>query len=186
MKKKEASIKYSFSKIYDFLCDFAHLFVTLFAIISMSLIFRTYVCQFVEVHGSSMYPTLIGYEEGKNQKGDILLVSKIPYMTGTPERFDIVVFPIEESDLFLIKRIVGLPGENILIKDGLIYIDGILLEENYGYEKICDAGLASDVIHIGKDEYFVLGDNRNNSMDSRCEEVGLVKKSEFLGKVITK
>ena len=83
-----------------------------------------------------------------------------------------------------IKRVIGRPGETVRIdKDGHIYVNDELLEENYGKEVIEDPGIAEDGITLGKDEYFVLGDNRNNSSDSRDPDVGAVSKSQIKGKV---
>ncbi len=103
-----------------------------------------------------------------------------------PERFDIIVFPFKyKEDTFYIKRIIGLPGETVQIdEEGKIYIDGEILEENYGREIIQSntIGIAGEPILLGEDEYFVLGDNRNNSMDSRTEVVGNIKREEIIGR----
>ena len=116
--------------------------------------------------------------------GDNLIVDKISYRLHDPERFDVVVFPYQyEEDTYYIKRIIGLPGEIVYIDgSGNIYINDVLLEEGYGTETILNAGLASSVIILGADEYFVLGDNRNNSTDSRFEAVGNIKGDDIVGK----
>jgi len=136
----------------------------------------TYVGQRVEVIGSSMYPTL--------ENKDHMLVDKLSYRIKSPERFDIIVFPYKlEKNTHYIKRIIGMPGETVYIdEDGNIYIDGELLEESYGREVIQNQGLAYQPIVLGDDEYFVLGDNRNNSMDSRDPNVGNIKRSEITGR----
>ena len=96
-----------------------------------------------------------------------------------------MVFLEDPSDkTYYIKRIIGLPGETVQIIGENIYINGELLEEDYGYEPILRAGRAANKITLGEDEYFVMGDNRNNSKDSRREEVGNVKRSQFMGKAI--
>lgn len=138
----------------------------------------TFVGQRTEVSGDSMYNTL--------EDGDNLWIDKLSYRFKDPERFDIVVFPYHGSDVFYIKRIIGLPGETIRIdEEGNIYIDGEVLEEDYGYETIIPSmiGRADEEITLGEDEYFVMGDNRNDSKDSRFEEVGNIHREEFEGKV---
>ena len=120
--------------------------------------------------------------ENTLHNGDNLIVDKLSYRFHDPDRFDIIVFPQEDGRYF-IKRIIGLPGENVQIdEDGFIYINGEKLMESYGKEVMRDPGLAKDGIDLGADEYFVLGDNRNNSMDSRMEEVGLIAKNRIIGR----
>ena len=115
--------------------------------------------------------------------GDQLIVDKITYRFRDPERFDIIVFPFHyKENTYYIKRIIGLPGETVQIVDGDIYIDGEILEENYGKEVIENPGRAAEPIVLGDDEYFVLGDNRNNSSDSRVEKVGNIKRSDIIGR----
>lgn len=139
----------------------------------------TFVGQRTEVSGSSMYDTL--------EDGDNLWIDKLSYRFHDPERFDIVVFPYHDSSVFYIKRIIGLPGETVRIEeDGTIYINDEPLEENYGYETISVnmIGRAGSNITLGEDEYFVMGDNRNDSKDSRFEEVGNIKREELEGKAV--
>ena len=141
-----------------------------------TLLIVRYVGQRTVVIGSSMEPTL--------SDSDNLIVDKITYVFSDPKRFDIIVFPFEyEKDTYYIKRIIGLPGETVRIDyDGNIYINEVLLEENYGCEVIRDPGLAAEGITLGEDEYFVLGDNRNHSSDSRNQAVGVIHRSEILGR----
>lgn len=134
-----------------------------------------YVGERTEVRGESMYPAL--------NDGDNLIVDKISYRFSDPKRFDVVVFPFQyQEDTFYIKRIIGLPGETVQIYEGDIYINGKILNESYGNAKIENGGLASKAITLGEDEYFVLGDNRNNSADSREPSVGNISKSDIIGK----
>lgn len=116
--------------------------------------------------------------------GDNLIVDKISYRFHDPKRFEIVVFPYEyEENTFFIKRIIGLPGEKVRIDEsGRIYINGQELIESYGREVIKDPGIAVAEQQLGDDEYFVLGDNRNNSTDSRDERVGFVTRKELVGR----
>ncbi len=151
------------------------IFYIAFVIVATWLILH-FVGQRTVVDGSSMNNTLID--------GDNLIVEKLSYRFGDPQRFDIIVFrPYEDSSEYYIKRIIGLPGETVRIdEEGNIYINGELLEEDYGKETIQNPGRASEEITLGEDEYFVLGDNRNNSTDSRTEKVGNVSRSSIVGK----
>ena len=136
----------------------------------------TFVGQRSKVSGSSMEPTL--------SDGDNLIVDKISYRIHDPQRFDIIIFPYQyQENTYYIKRIIGLPGETVYINDaGEIYINGKLLEEDYGLDTIQNPGLASEPITLGEDEYFVMGDNRNNSTDSRFASVGEIKRQNIIGK----
>lgn len=148
-------------------------------VIILCYVIITFVGQRTTVHGDSMEATL--------QSGDNLWIDKISYEFSDPKRFDIVVFPYQGSDVYYIKRIIGLPGETVLIDtDGNIYIDGEILNEDYGLERITPnmIGIAGTPIVLGKDEYFVLGDNRNNSRDSRWSDVGCVHKDDIIGKAV--
>lgn len=139
----------------------------------------TFVGQRTEVSGSSMYDTL--------EDGDNLWINKLSYHFEDPKRFDIVVFPYQDSSVYYIKRIIGLPGERVRIEeDGTIYINNEPLEEDYGYETISPnmIGRAKSNIILGEDEYFVMGDNRNDSKDSRFEEVGNIHRDELEGKAV--
>ena len=136
----------------------------------------TFVGQRTSVSGSSMEPTL--------HHGDQLILDKLSYHFSEPERFDIIVFPFQyEEKTYYVKRIIGLPGETVQIDlSGNIYINGEILEEDYGLEPINFPGLAQNPITLGEDEYFVLGDNRNNSSDSRDPSVGNIKRDDIMGK----
>lgn len=135
-----------------------------------------FVGQRTQVSGSSMEPKL--------SNNDNLIVDKITYRFKDPERYDIIVFPFEyEDNTYYIKRIIGLPGETVYIdKEGNIYINDTILEEGYGREVIREPGRAYEPITLGDDEYFVMGDNRNNSTDSRDPSVGNIKKERIIGR----
>ncbi len=135
-----------------------------------------YVGQRTQVSGSSMEATL--------SDGDNLIVDKISYRFHDPERFDIIVFPYKyEDNTFYIKRIIGLPGETVQIDEqGNIYVDGEVLDESYGREVILDPGDAEEPITLAEDEYFVLGDNRNASSDSRDPSVGKILGEDIVGR----
>ena len=135
-----------------------------------------FVGQRTQVQGDSMEPKL--------STEDNLIVDKISYRFHDPERFDIIVFPFQyEKDTFYIKRIIGLPGETVQIyEEGNILIDGEILEESYGKEVIMNPGRAYEPVELGEDEYFVMGDNRNNSTDSREPSVGNIKREDIIGR----
>lgn len=150
----------------------------LLCVLCLTWLVITFVGQRTEVDGGSMEPTLY--------HGDNLIVDKISYRFRDPQRFDIIVFPFQyEKDTYYIKRIIGLPGETVQIDQaGNIYINGEKLEENYGKEiiKADLVGIAGEPVVLGKDEYFVMGDNRNNSTDSRTELVGNIKRENIIGR----
>lgn len=149
--------------------------VFIVVVVAASYLIVTFVGQRTEVSGSSMETTL--------STGDQLIVDKISYRFRDPKRYDIVVFPYRyEENTYYIKRIIGLPGETVQIVDGMVYINGSPLNEHYGNEVIEDPGSAAEPITLGDDEYFVLGDNRNNSQDSRASNVGLIHRDELLGR----
>lgn len=135
-----------------------------------------FVGQRTQVLGSSMEPKL--------SSEDNLIVDKITYRFRDPERYDIIVFPFRyEDNTYYIKRIIGLPGETVQIDDeGNILINGEILAESYGKEVIKSPGRAYEEIQLGDDEYFVMGDNRNNSTDSRDPAVGNITREEIIGR----
>lgn len=135
-----------------------------------------YFGQQVSMVGDSMKPVLYN--------GDVVLVNRIIYNARTPKRGDIVVFKPKgnENDHYFTKRIVGLPGESVEIIENRVYIDGEKLDEEYETTDIDDVGIADEKIQLAGDEFFVLGDNRANSEDSRNADVGNVKRDYIYGK----
>ena len=134
-----------------------------------------FVGQRTIVIGDSMNPTL---HENEN-----LITDKITYRFKEPKRFDIILFQYKyNKSKLLIKRIIGMPGETVQIKNGRVYINDHELNENYGNAIMNDGGVADNAIILGEDEYFVLGDNRNNSQDSRFASVGNVHRSDIIGR----
>ena len=160
----------------DILGELGGWLVYILLIIGLTYLIITFVGQRTMVSGSSMETTL--------QDGDNLIVDKISYRFRDPKRYDIIVFPYQyKEDTYFIKRIIGMPGETVQITDkGEILINGEELVESYGREVIKDPGLASDPITLGEDEYFVMGDNRNYSKDSRFPDVGNIKRADIIGK----
>lgn len=156
--------------------------LSLIIYIGLVILLCYFVINFVgcrsRVDGSSMNPTL--------EDGDNLWVDKLSYRFGNPKRFDVIIFNYDEDTTY-VKRIIGLPGETVRIdQDGHIFINDQLLKEDYGKEVILptNLGRASQPVVLGEDEYFVLGDNRNNSQDSRWADVGNVNRKDIVGKVI--
>lgn len=116
--------------------------------------------------------------------GDVIIVNKFAYLLRPPKRGDVVVFKQSgnEHDYYDIKRVVGLPGETVQIMDGAVYINGELMPEKINCEKMLIPGLAKDRFTLEEEEYFVLGDNRNNSEDSRFANIGTIVREEIVGK----
>ena len=131
-------------------------------IIVVVVFIRTFIITPVKVNGTSMYPTLEGDE--------IMLLNKLG-----ADRFDIVVLKLDGEQNNLIKRIIGLPGETVEIKNNEIYINDELLDDPYG------TGITYNIdpVTLGEDEYFILGDNRIVSLDSRV--FGKIHRSEIKG-----
>ncbi|MCI9168467.1 MAG: signal peptidase I [Dorea sp.] len=145
-------------------------------VVGLTYLILTYVGQRTRVSGHSMETTL--------SDGDNLIVDKLSYRFGDPKRYDIIVFPYKyKENTYYIKRIIGLPGETVQVTDGYAYIDGELLESDvYGAEIMDNSGIAGEPLTLDEDEYFVLGDNRNNSSDSRDPSVGILTREDLLGR----
>lgn len=131
------------------------------------IVIRTFICTPINVNGSSMSTTL--------KDGDIMILNKIGIKSGI-DRFDIVV--VKTDNNYLIKRVIGLPNETISYQDEKLYINGKVIEDKYNLNYTEDF----EPVKLGSDEYFVMGDNRSISKDSRVSEVGPIKKDKILGK----
>ncbi len=128
------------------------------------------------VIGISMKPTL--------ENGEKIMVNRFVYKISSPKQGDVIVFvPNGNMDShYYVKRVVGVPGDTVQIIDGHLYINGELYVDEENYDEMAQAGIAENEITLGKGEYFVLGDNRNNSEDSRSANIGIVKKKNIIGK----
>ncbi len=159
-----------------FLKDLLSMSLYLLGILILTFLVIQYVGQRTVVQGESMENTLMN--------GDNLIVDKLTYRFHEPDRFDVVVFPYQQGkNTYYIKRVIGLPGDSVYIDEvGDIYINDEKLIEGFGKEVILDPGMAGDTIHLGAEEYFVLGDNRNASADSRDPSVGVVKRDNIIGR----
>ena len=149
--------------------------IALVCVIAFGLVW--YFGQKVSVIGDSMNPQL--------ENGDITLINRLVYNMRKPKKGEVIAFKPNgnENSHYYIKRVIGLPGETIEYVDGEILIDSEAIEEDYNTTKIEELGLLEEPITLGKEEYFVLGDDRQNSEDSRMANVGNVKQSEIAGKV---
>lgn len=130
----------------------------------------------VSVIGPSMAPTL--------ESGEKILVNRFIYRLFEPKQNDLIVFQPNgnEKSHYYVKRVIAVPGDTVQVKEGAVYVNGELLQEKTEAEAIENAMMAEDEILVGEDEYFVLGDNRNNSEDSRYASIGNVKKEYITGK----
>ncbi len=144
-------------------------------VLGMTFLVITFLGQRTYVSGDSMKNML--------EDGDNLIVDKITYRFRDPQRYDIIVFPFEyKDDTYYIKRIIGMPGETVQVAEGRVYIDGEQLKESYGRELMEQAGIAAEPLTLGEEEYFVLGDNRNASSDSRDPSVGIIHRDKIIGR----
>ena len=145
--------------------------------VGIAAIVAIVMCQSVTMQESSMEPTI--------SVGDRFFVNRISYKVGAPERGDIIVFRTNASNeaALHIRRVIGIPGDTVQIVDGKIIINGKTYNEGQDFPKITNPGLAEDAISLESGEYFVLGDNRNNSEDSRYGDIGLVNEKYITGKI---
>lgn len=139
---------------------------------------------FFLVYSFGMRTSVIGVSmENTLYNGQTIFVNQIAYLLTPPKSGDVVVF-LPNGNInthYYVKRVVGTPGDTVEFRDGRLYVNGVM-EENDNYDKAADAGIAEEPIVIGTDEFFVLGDNRNNSEDSRSGNIGLVKRTQIIGK----
>lgn len=145
------------------------------AVIFLAYFITYYTVEKTSMIGISMETTLMDGEE--------IIINKFSYRFSDPKRFDVIVFKQsgKEHSFYNIKRIIGLPGETLQIKEGLFYINGEVVRDLINAEPIYNYGLAEEEILLEENEYFVLGDNRNNSEDSRFASIGTIRREEIIG-----
>ncbi len=150
---------------------------TILLAVVLALILRTFVFRTAYAMSVSMEPTL--------HQGQILIISRLNYLVGSPQRGDIVVINNKQDKLEhlnLIKRVIGLPGETVEIKNNKVYINGKVLDPDYTTAPTPDFGFSKTTIPSG--QYMVMGDNRPNSRDSRFESVGFIDRNYLDGKAV--
>lgn len=150
--------------------------VSLLAVIFFAWALVHFSLEKTNVADASMEPTLSVEDE--------ILINTLVYRLRSPRRFEVIVFEQGDAEhsYYNIKRVIGLPGERVQIRDGKVYIDGEELAELVDVDTMLLPGLANYELTLGEDEYFVLGDARNNSEDSRYATIGNVKREEIVGK----
>lgn len=164
--------------IKDFMSEVGQWALSILIVIILAYSLVTFGIQSVTMIGQSMEPAL------SNQ--DVMLINKRSYTFHSPKRYDIIAFKLKEDteeSYFNIKRIIGLPGEKVQIKNGHIFIDGKVLTDLPFEDLIMTEGTALDEITLEEEEYFVMGDNCNNSEDSRYVNIGNISKKEISGRV---
>jgi len=126
--------------------------------------------------GQAMEPSI--------NSGDMVLVNRFNYSLTAPKRGDVIVFKPNGNvnTHYYMRRVIGVPGDTVQIIEGFIYVNGELYETGIGNEQMEFAGVAEEELTLDKDEYFVLGDNRNASEDSRNADIGNIRKSDIFGK----
>ncbi len=149
--------------------------VFILAVLIIALVMSRFIVERVRVVNHSMEHTL--------DDGESVLIDKISYRFRAPRRFEIIVFRPRGSKEELIKRVIAVPGETIQIKDGCFIIDGNKIKDVKGLKKPEYAGLAESPITLLEGEYFVVGDNREESIDSRYDEVGIVTSTRITGRM---
>ena len=154
--------------------------ITAWVVQIAAVVFMAYVCVScfgirTNVVGQAMAETL--------DNGDEVLINKFVYVVSNPKADDVIVFLPNgnEKSHYYVRRVIAVPGDKVQIKDGAVYVNGALHNERIEVASMEEAGIASEEITLKEDEYFVLGDNRNNSEDSRYANIGNIKREHIVG-----
>lgn len=150
--------------------------IEILIVIGTAYFIVNYAVEKTTMVGDSMRPILMNEDK--------IIINKFVYRFTEPKRFDIIVFKQngKEHSFYNIKRIIGLPGEKVWINNGKVYINGLVLEEKIEVESMTTAGIVADEVLLDENEYFVLGDNRNSSEDSRFSSLGNIVEQDIIGK----
>ncbi len=171
--RKKRRKKISITVVKEIFSWFFWILVSVFLAVVLMIVFglRT------NIIGNSMEPNLYS--------GQHILINRLVYSVSSPKKGDVVAFLPNgnEKSHYYVKRVIGVPGDTVQIINGRVYINNVQLEENNSYDKIADPGIAINPIYLNDDEFFVLGDNRNFSEDSRSGNIGVVYKQYMIGKV---
>ena len=146
----------------------------------VGVILAAYMC----VASFGIRTTIVGQAMSDTlENGDQILMNKLLYKISSPKADDVIVFLPNgnEKSHYYVRRVIGVPGDTVQIKDGAVYVNGELYTEKIEVAAMEEAGIARDAVVLGVDEYFVLGDNRNNSEDSRYANIGNIKKEYIIG-----
>ena len=162
---------------YDLIREILVWFFQIALVCFVAFVLVWYFGQRVSVIGDSMKPKL--------ENGDVVLINRVSYNLGTPKRGDVIAFKPNgnENAHYYVKRIIGLPGETVEVKDGKILINGKNIKEKYKPTELVELGVLEEPIKLKSNEYFVLGDDRGLSEDSRSADIGNVKRAEIEGRV---
>lgn len=163
-KKRRKSRKSGFKSFINWL-------TALSVVIILGFLARTFVAVPVTISGQSMADT---YNDG-----DIVLVTRFDYLLSGPEAGDVVLCEVDDRDGMYVKRVIGVPGDYVEITNGMLTVNGVAVDETY----VNYPSTETMSVQLGTDEYMVLGDNRAASYDSREEEIGMLSKDDFAGKV---
>lgn len=178
--KEQSEIEIAEKKKKSFFREVIEFVIPIILAVAIALVLKNYVIANAKVPTGSMLNTI--------QEGDRIIASRLAYLNDDPERYDIIIFkyPDDESQYF-VKRVIGLPGETVNIVNGIVYVtktDGTTIQLDDSFVTNCVPVGNFGPYVVPEDSYFMLGDNRNNSEDSRYWENKYVKKDKIIGKVL--